>query len=308
MPSFWQPAGFMPVCGTGSARPRKRGRSWRGSATTNEAPNREPPPVDDALVTPAAARMIESVARTVQRAERTNEVNLMSIANSIRAQIPPIHPEGYPFIGGFALASLILFWIWTPLGWIGTVLTVWCALFFRDPVRVTPVREGIVVAPADGRVSMMTQVLPPAELGLGDRPLPRISIFMSVFNCHVNRSPVAGRIDRIAYRPGNFINAELDKASEDNERNSLVISTPNGRIGVIQIAGLVARRIVSFVREGQSIGAGERFGLIRFGSRLDVYLPEGTKALVSEGQTAVAGETILADFRLGDAGRTYRAD
>src|SRR6266545_3536169 len=125
----------------------------------------------------------------------------MSIANSIRAQIPPVHPEGYPFIGGFALASLILFWIWTPLGWIGTLLTLWCALFFRDPVRVTPVRDGIVVSPADGRVSMIAQVLPPAELGLGDRPLPRISVFMSVFNCHVNRSPVAGRIDRIAYRP-----------------------------------------------------------------------------------------------------------
>jgi phosphatidylserine decarboxylase len=234
---------------------------------------------------------------------------MMSIAKSIREQIPPIHPEGYPFIGGFALASLILFWLWTPLGWIGTVLTVWCALFFRDPVRVTPIREGIVVAPADGRVSLIMQALPPAELGLGDRPLPRISIFMNVFNCHVNRSPMAGRIDRIAYRPGKFINAELDKASEDNERNSLVISTQNyGRIGVIQIAGLVARRIVSFVREGQQIGAGERFGLIRFGSRLDVYLPEGTRALVSEGQTAVAGETILADFRLDDAGRTYRVD
>jgi phosphatidylserine decarboxylase len=205
----------------------------------------------------------------------------MSIANSIRAQIPPVHPEGYPFIGGFALASLILFWIWTPLGWLGTLLTIWCALFFRDPVRVTPVREGIVVAPADGRISMVTQVLPPAELGLGDRPLPRISIFMSVFNCHVNRSPAAGRIDRIAYRPGTFVN---------------------------QIAGLVARRIVSFVREGQSITAGERFGLIRFGSRLDVYLPEGTKALVSEGQIAVAGETILADLRLGDDGRTFRPD
>jgi phosphatidylserine decarboxylase len=233
----------------------------------------------------------------------------MSITDSIRAQIPPIHREGYPFIGGFALASLILFWLWTPLGWIGTALTIWCALFFRDPVRVTPIREGIVVAPADGRVSLIMQALPPAELGLGDRPLPRISIFMNVFNCHVNRAPVAGRIDRIAYRPGKFINAELDKASEDNERNSLVISTPNyGRIGVIQIAGLVARRIVSFVREGQQIGAGERFGLIRFGSRLDVYLPEGTKALVSEGQTAVAGETILADFRLDDSGRTYRVD
>src|SRR2546423_4819317 len=232
----------------------------------------------------------------------------MSIANSIRAHSPQIHPEVYPFIGGFALESLILFWIWTPLGWIGPVLTFWCALFFRDPVRVTAVREGIVVAPADGRISMITQVLPPAELGLGDKPLMRVSIFMSVFNCHVNRSPVTGRIDRIAYRPGAFVNAELDKASEDNERNSLVISTPQGRIGVMQIAGLVARRIVSFVREGQSIGAGERFGLIRFGSRLDVYLPEGVQALVSEGQNAVVGETILADFRGGDAGRTYRAD
>src|SRR6201995_515009 len=197
----------------------------------------------------------------------------MSIANSIRAQIPPIHPEGYPFIGGFALASLILFWIWTPLGWIGTVLTIWCALFFRDPARVTPVRDGIVVAPADGRISMIAPAMPPAELGLGDKPLPRISIFMSVFNCHVNRAPVAGKIERIAYRPGTFINAELDKASEDNERNSLVTASPNGRIGVIQIAGLVARRIVCFVREGQSIGAGERFGLIRFGSVAPLCLP-----------------------------------
>src|SRR5579871_1243705 len=224
----------------------------------------------------------------------------MSIANSIRAQIPPIHPEGYPFIGAFALASLILFSLWTPLGWIGAGLTLWCALFFRDPVRVTPVRDGIVVAPADGRISMIAQATPPAELGLGDVSLPRVSIFMSVFNCHVNRSPAAGRIERIAYRPGKFINAELDKASEDNERNSLVISTPNGRIAVIQIAGLVARRIVSFVREGQTLNAGERFGLIRFGSRLDVYLPEGTRPLVSEGQTAIAGETILADFRAND--------
>src|SRR6201996_1228262 len=232
----------------------------------------------------------------------------MSIVNSIRAQIPPIHPEGHRFIGAFALASLVLFYFWTPLGWIGTLLTIWCALFFRDPVRVTPVREGLVVAPADGRVSMVTQVVPPPELGLGDRPLPRISIFMSVFNCHVNRSPVAGRIDRIAYRPGVFINAELDKASEDNERNALVISTPSGRVGVVQIAGLVARRIVCFVREGQSVGAGERFGLIRFGSRLDVYLPDGAKPLVAVGQTAIAGETVLADFKLGDGGRTYRTD
>lgn len=232
----------------------------------------------------------------------------MSIVNSIRGQIPPIHPEGYPFIGGFALASLILFWIWTPLGWIGTLLTVWCALFFRDPVRTTPVREGIVVSPADGRVSMVAMVVPPAELGLGTAPLMRVSIFMSVFNCHVNRAPAAGRIERIVYRPGKFINAELDKASEDNERNSLVISTAQGRIGVVQIAGLVARRIVSFVREGQGLATGERFGLIRFGSRLDVYLPEGGKALVAEGQTAVAGETVLADLGFGDeAIRSYRA-
>ncbi|MGJ4889207.1 phosphatidylserine decarboxylase [Bradyrhizobium sp. HKCCYLRH3099] len=231
----------------------------------------------------------------------------MSISNSIRAQIPPIHPEGYPFIGGFALVSLILFWIFTPLGWIGTLLTVWCALFFRDPIRVTPQREGLVVAPADGKISMITRALPPAELGLGDRPLLRVSIFMSVFNVHVNRAPVAGRIEKIAYRPGAFINAELDKASEDNERNSLAISTTHGRIGVVQIAGLVARRIVSFVREGQTIGAGERFGLIRFGSRLDVYFPDGTEVLVSEGQTAIAGETILADFDVPVPGLTFRS-
>lgn len=235
--------------------------------------------------------------------------SIRSSAKSIRAQISPIHPKGYPFVGGFALASIILFWIWTPLGWIGTLLTVWCALFFRNPARVTPIREGLVIAPADGRISMITQVVPPFELELGEQPLVRISIFMSVFNCHVNRSPVAGKIERIAYRPGKFINAELDKASEDNERNSLVISTPNnGTVGVTQIAGLVARRIVSFVHEGQTIEAGERFGLIRFGSRLDVFLPEGTQLLVSEGQTAIAGETVLADFKQEDGVRTYRSN
>jgi phosphatidylserine decarboxylase len=230
----------------------------------------------------------------------------MSVLASIRAQIPPIHPEGYPFIGAFALASLVLFLIWTPLGWIGTALTVWCALFFRDPVRITPQREGIVVAPADGRVSRVSEALPPAEIGLGTQPLPRISIFMSVFNCHVNRSPAAGRIERISYRAGKFLNAELDKASEDNERNAIVIAAGGARIGVVQIAGLVARRIVSWVREGQTLAAGERFGMIRFGSRLDVYLPEGVKPLVAEGQTAIAGETILADLRLTDPGRTFR--
>lgn len=232
----------------------------------------------------------------------------MSILNSIRGQVPTIHREGYRFIGGFAFASLILFWVWTPLGWIGTVLTVWCALFFRDPERVTPMREGLVIAPADGTVSMISQVVPPADLNLGTKPLQRISIFMSVFNCHVNRAPVSGRIERVSYRPGKFVNAELDKASEDNERNGLVIVTAAGSVGVVQIAGLVARRIVCFVREGQSVMAGERFGLIRFGSRLDVYLPDGAKPLVAEGQTAVGGETVLADFRVGDGGRTYRTN
>src|ERR1700687_3393300 len=230
----------------------------------------------------------------------------MSITNSIRAQIPPIHPEGYPFIGGFALASLILFWIWTPLGWIGTLLTIWCALFFRDPVRVTPVREGIVVAPADGRIATVGNASPPRELDLGERPLPRVSIFMNVFDCHVNRSPVSGRIDEIVYHAGSFISADLDKASEENERNSFVISSGAARIGVVQIAGLVARRIVCFVRKGATVGAGERIGMIRFRSCVHGDLPEGTRPLVAEGQTSVAGETVIADLRTGDGDRTFR--
>jgi phosphatidylserine decarboxylase len=230
----------------------------------------------------------------------------MSIVNSIRSQLMPVHREGYPFVGAFALGSLVLFLIWSPLGWIGTVLTIWCALFFRDPVRVTPVREGIVVAPADGRVAAVANAPPPPELGLSERALPRVSIFMSVFNCHVNRSPVTGRIDEIAYHPGAFLSADLDKASEDNERNSFLISTGTARIGVVQIAGLVARRIVCFVRKGTSVGAGERIGMIRFGSRVDVYLPEGVRPLVAEGQSAIAGETIIADLRSGDRERTFR--
>jgi len=231
----------------------------------------------------------------------------MSVIKSIRSQLAPIHPEGFPFVGGLALASLVLFWLWAPLGWIGTVLTVWCAYFFRDPTRVTPVRNGIVVSPADGRVSRIINAVPPPELGMGTKPLTRVSIFMSVFNCHVNRSPVSGRIERIAYHPGKFLNADLDKASEDNERNGLVIATASGaRIVVVQIAGLVARRIVSFVREGVTIAAGERFGLIRFGSRLDVYLPDGVRPMVAEGQTAIAGETVLADLGAPDSSRTFR--
>jgi phosphatidylserine decarboxylase len=230
----------------------------------------------------------------------------LSVVNSIRSQLAPIHPQGYPFVGGFALASLILFFLWTPLGWIGTLATVWCAYFFRDPVRVTPLREGLVVAPADGRISLVVHAVPPKELGLSDRPLPRISIFMSVFDCHVNRTPVSGRIERMVYRAGKFISADLDKASEDNERNAFIITTARARIGVVQIAGLVARRIVPFVQEGQAVAAGDRIGMIRFGSRVDVYLPEGGRALVAEGQSAIAGETVLADLGQTDAGRTYR--
>ena len=230
----------------------------------------------------------------------------MSLIQSIRSQLVPITPEGYPFIGAFALVSLILFWIWSPLGWIGTVLTLWCAYFFRDPPRTTPVREGLVVAPADGRVSQVTTAAPPHELGLGDKPLPRISIFMSVFDCHVNRCPVAGRVEKIVYQPGKFFNADLDKASADNERNSLVIATAGARVAVVQIAGLVARRIVCFVREGQPVGAGERFGMIRFGSRVDVYLPAGAVPLVSQGQTALAGETIIADLGALAGSRSFR--
>ena len=230
----------------------------------------------------------------------------MSIIASIRGQIVPVHREGLPFIGIFALVSLILFWLWSPLGWIGTVMTVWCALFFRDPDRVTPTREGLVVAPADGRVSKIINAVPPAELNLGERALPRVSIFMNVFNCHINRSPVTGRIEKIVYKSGTFINADLDKASENNERNSFIITSGPTRIVVVQIAGLIARRIVTFAREGASVRAGERIGMIRFGSRVDVYLPEGTRPLVAEGQTSVAGETVIADLRATARELTFR--
>jgi phosphatidylserine decarboxylase len=229
----------------------------------------------------------------------------MSIVASIRAQLAPIHPEGHRFIGLSALVTVALLYFLPPLGWLGIVVTAWMAYFFRDPRRVTPLAEGLFVAPADGRVSLVTRAVPPIELGLGDRALPRVSIFMSVFDCHVNRSPIAGRIERVAYRPGKFLNADLDKASEENERNALTIAGPTGRIVVVQIAGLVARRIVPFVREGQDIGAGERLGMIRFGSRVDVYLPEEVTPLVSPGQIAIAGETIIADARRQTA-QTYR--
>lgn len=231
----------------------------------------------------------------------------MSIYDSIRKGLTPIHKEGYPFIAIAGVATIVLGNLWEPLGWIGTFITLWICYFFRDPERSTPTREGLVVAPADGRVSAIAEVLPPAELELGDAPMLRISIFMSVFDCHVNRSPMAGVVERIVYTPGVFINADLDKASEDNERSGMVLVSGDQRIGVVQIAGLVARRIVSFVRENDRLAAGERFGLIRFGSRLDVYLPTTVAPLVGVGQRAVAGETVLVDLRAPADGRTFVA-
>ena len=222
--------------------------------------------------------------------------------------IKPIHREGYKFVSIFAVISALLFWIWQPLGWIGFGLTVWCYYFFRDPMRVTPARAGLIISPADGVVSLLEPAVPPLELGLGPNPMTRISVFMNVFNCHVNRAPIGGVISRIAYRPGKFLNASLDKASVDNERNSLVIQMEDGRnLAVVQIAGLVARRILCEVNEGRHIKTGERFGMIRFGSRLDIYLPEGVQPMVTIGQSTIAGETVLADLTSQEAARTGHA-
>jgi phosphatidylserine decarboxylase len=220
----------------------------------------------------------------------------MSIIDSVRNTLVPVHREGYKFVAIFFVASLILGWIADPLFWIGMVLTAWCAYFFRDPERVTPLDEDLVISPADGRVSSVVRMVPPAELGLGTDEMLRISVFMNVFNCHVNRAPVKGRVVRKVYSQGSFLNAELDKASSENERSGLVIDTRHGAIGVVQIAGLVARRILCWAEENEQLDAGERFGLIRFGSRLDVFLPASARPLVSVGQSAIAGETMLAEF------------
>ncbi|SON55916.1 phosphatidylserine decarboxylase [Hartmannibacter diazotrophicus] len=221
----------------------------------------------------------------------------MSVAQSIKNAIPPIHPEGHRFIAIFAVLTLILGWFIGPLFWIGLALTIWCALFFRDPIRVTPVAPDLVISPADGRISDIGLATPPKELNLGDVPLLRICVFMNVFDVHVNRTPVSGRITRVAYKAGKFLNAELDKASEDNERNGIVVTMEDGRqIGVVQIAGLIARRIVMFSREGDSLVMGDRFGLIRFGSRVDVYLPTAAGARVAVGQKVYAGESVLASL------------
>ncbi len=210
----------------------------------------------------------------------------------------PLHREGWRFVGVFLIVDLILWSIWSPLGWLGLLATLWCAYFFRDPPRVTPSRGGLVVSPADGVVQMIQPAVPPAELGLLTHPLTRISVFMNVFDVHVNRSPLPGTVAGLAYRPGAFFNASLDKASELNERQSIRLRLADGReLVVVQIAGLVARRIRCAVAPNQALRAGERIGLIRFGSRVDVYLPDGVSPLVAVGQRAVAGETVIADLQ-----------
>ena len=218
------------------------------------------------------------------------------------------HPDGYKFIAIAAACAVGFFLIaWPGLALVAALLTAYIAYFFRDPDRVAPLRDGLIVSAADGEISSIERVKPPAELALGDAERVRISTFLSVFDVHINRSPIAGRIKRSVYVPGAFLNAALDNASEDNERRALVIQTPQGvEIGVVQIAGLVARRIVTFASEGETVGVGQRFGLIRFGSRVDIYLPPGKTALVAVGQRAVGGETVFADLKSDEAPREAR--
>lgn len=220
---------------------------------------------------------------------------------TVKWRFPSVHPEGRKYVvGAAAVALLVYFGLNHFIGWLLIGLTIWVGAFFRDPVRTTPHGDRLIIAPADGLVTMIASVAAPPEIrgssGLADGELTRVSIFMSVFDVHINRAPISGRIRRVAYVPGKFVNADLDKASEDNERQYFVIEAADGlRVGMTQIAGLVARRILSFVREGDDVEAGQRIGLIRFGSRVDVFLPEGTSPKVLLGQRAIAGETVLAE-------------
>ena len=218
----------------------------------------------------------------------------------LKSVLVPIHREGWPFIGIFLAVTIVLGWLWAPLLVPGGILTAWCTYFFRNPDRVTPTASGLVVSPADGVVQMIEAAPPPAELEMGPAPLTRVSVFMNVFNVHVNRIPTDGTITGLSYRPGKFLNASLDKASIDNERQSVRMTTAQGHdIAFVQIAGLVARRILCTLKTHQAVRAGERFGMIRFGSRVDVYLPDGVAPRVCVGQLCVAGETVLADLTAG---------
>jgi len=221
-----------------------------------------------------------------------------------RSVIVPIHRAGWPFIGIALVAAVVLGLLWGPLFWLGLLAAAYCAYFFRDPPRVTPTRVGLVIAPADGLVHPIVRAVPPPDLELGDAPLTRVSIFLNIFNVHINRVPIDGTVTALSYRPGKFVNAALDKASEDNERMAIKVTTYDGvDLGFVQIAGLVARRIVCNLKADQPVRAGQVFGLIRFGSRMDVYLPEGVAPLVAPYQIAVAGETVIADLQSDEAAR-----
>lgn len=221
----------------------------------------------------------------------------MSLAHSFRLALAAPHRAGWPFIAGGIVVAVIGLFVSGWLVALGVIFALACLGFFRDPVRVPPGRPGLVLAPADGHVVAVGPASPPPELGLGDNVRQRVAIFLSVLDVHVNRVPADGTVTRIAYRHGRFLNASLDKASEDNERNALALRLPDGRdLAVVQIAGLIARRILCHVREGQGVRAGEHLGLIRFGSRTDLYLPPGVGALVEVGQTMIGGETVIADL------------
>ena len=221
----------------------------------------------------------------------------MALAESLRLVFAPPHPAGRPFIAGGVVVAVVGLLVSPWLVWLGGIFAVFCLYFFRDPERVPPDRPNAVIAPADGHIVSVMTAVPPAELDLGDQPRWRVAIFLSVMDVHVNRAPVAGTVTRIAYRHGKFLSANLDKASVDNERNALAIRLDDGSdLAVVQIAGLVARRILCDVHEGERVTAGGRFGIIRFGSRTDVYLPHGVVPIVSVGQTMIGGETVIAEL------------
>ncbi|MGI9391976.1 MAG: phosphatidylserine decarboxylase [Parvibaculales bacterium] len=218
-------------------------------------------------------------------------------SNLLSRIIIPIHHDGHKFILAFAIVSFILFQIWALLGWLGTILTIWCIYFFRNPERITRQKKGLIMSPADGVICKIAKKPPPIELRMGKQERICISVFMNVFDCHVNRAPAAGKISSIVYSKGKFFNASLDKASEKNERNAILIDMDGKKtLAIVQIAGLVARRIMCYAKPGERLHAGQVFGLIRFGSRVDVYLPIGAEPLIAEGQRAIGGETVFANL------------
>ena len=217
----------------------------------------------------------------------------------------PINRAGWPFIAIFCSLTVIVTYFSESFGWFGVIITTWCVYFFRDPARITPTRDDLIISPADGVVQMIEEASPPEELEMGSEPFNRIAVFMNVFDVHVNRIPTGGKISKLAYRPGKFLNASLDKASEFNERQSVRLTLPNKiDIAFVQIAGLIARRIKCDIKEKQAVVTGQRFGLIRFGSRVDLYLPQNIPILVSVGQRSIAGETVIADLKLHEPSRS----